>query len=91
MLQNRGVMLQYLWSRVGIKGKPPRNLPHTSLLYVMLKMGPPCMFLCPQGDQVLSLYALASDDVFKSIDGHLARIILLFLKKIRPRIHTLQN
>ncbi|KAM3382654.1 hypothetical protein P3S68_008229 [Capsicum galapagoense] len=40
----------------------------------MLKMGPPCMFLCPRGDQVLSLYALTSNDIFKSIDGHLACI-----------------
>ncbi|KAF3641671.1 hypothetical protein FXO38_21520 [Capsicum annuum] len=67
-------MLQHLWTRVGIKGNPPCNLPQMGLLYVMLKTGPPSMFLCPRGDQVLSLYALASNDVFKSIDVHLACI-----------------
>lgn len=81
-------MYQHFCYQIGIKGKPLRNIPHTSLHYVILKMGPPWMLLCPRGDQVLIHYVLASNAVFKRIDGHLARIILPFLKMTQYRIHT---
>lgn len=52
----------------------PSNQLLTVLFYWVLKM-------VSRDDQGLGLYLLASNDVIKSYDRHLARIILSFLKK----------
>lgn len=54
--------------------QPPSHLPHAALPHGMLKMAFPCILSFPQCDHNQILRVLASNDVFKSYNGHLARI-----------------
>ncbi|KAF3681691.1 putative ubiquinol-cytochrome c reductase complex chaperone CBP3 -like protein [Capsicum annuum] len=55
----------------------PSNLPNMELLFCMLKMVSPCMFLCPQCGQSLILHVLALNDIFKGVDASQDRITTL--------------